>query len=329
MTYHRWIFSILLSLLLSTFAFADEVIHSCDRSLIIKDRPKRAVVHDINLAEMMFLLELQPFMVGYSGVTGSHKLSEDFTKQSKGIPQLAEKMITLEHLLAVNADFLFAGWNYGLKVAGTLTPLTLKEFGIDVYELTESCIHIMKKNPANFDDVYNDIINLGRIFHAQERALQHVNRFRQMINEVTVKTADIKQPTPVFLYDSGIDGPFTAGRYAIPDAMITAAGGKNIMNHMASSWAKSTWEAVVQGQPEVIIIVNYGETTWQQKKHFLKTHSALSSLPAIKNDRFIVLDYAEVTPGIRVFNATQHLAKGLHPSLLSPPDMTSDTRHGM
>jgi iron complex transport system substrate-binding protein len=34
------------------------------------------------------------------------------------------------------------------------------------------------------------------------------------------------QPLKVFVYDSGEDKPFTSGRYAMPTAIIEAAGGK-------------------------------------------------------------------------------------------------------
>ncbi len=57
-------------------------------------------------------------------------------------------------LAAAEPDFFFAGWNYGMKVGGEVTPETLAPFGIAVYELTESCIHIGPKAKSSMDDMY-------------------------------------------------------------------------------------------------------------------------------------------------------------------------------
>ena len=40
----------------------------------------------------------------------------------------------------------------------------------------------------------------------------------------------------VFLYDSGEDKPFTAGRFAMPTAMIEALGAINVTADMDTSW---------------------------------------------------------------------------------------------
>ncbi|OOL11373.1 hypothetical protein BXQ27_33330, partial [Klebsiella aerogenes] len=51
----------------------------------------------------------------------------------------APKYPTLETLLAAEPDFFFAGWNYGMKVGGEVTPDTLSKYGIKTFVLSESC----------------------------------------------------------------------------------------------------------------------------------------------------------------------------------------------
>ncbi len=289
---------------------------SCGRELNIEQPPKRAVSHDINLTQMMFALNLQNHMVGYTGVSATYKRTVEFMATAKGLPELTERSPTIESLLAVNADFFFAGWNYGMRVGGPLTPSTLNAFGVPVYELTESCIHITEKNPASFDDVFNDIRNLGRIFNVQDRAIRIVEELERKLFSIQSLTQNIKEPVPVFLYDSGKDVPFTAGAYAMPSAMIRAAGARNIMDDIPAGWARANWEAVVDRNPSYIIIVNYGQVTAEQKIQFLMQHPALAELDAIKYQRFIVLEYSDVTPGIGNVNATLALAQTLYPELM-------------
>ena len=94
----------------------------------------------------------------------------------------------------------------------------------------------------------------------------------------------------------------------MPTALIEAAGGVNIMNDFEKSWATVTWEEVVERNPEVIVIVNYGEVTAEQKRAFMMTNPAFADLEAVKNDRFVVLEYVEATPGPRNIEAVKTLA---------------------
>tara|TARA_X000000368_G_scaffold400900_1_gene373225 strand:+ start:1465 stop:2253 length:789 start_codon:yes stop_codon:yes gene_type:complete len=255
---------------------------------------------------MMLVLGLSDRMVGYTGISGWNKLDPEMREGVKELPELSEKYPSKEVLVGADADFFFAGWNYGMKVGGEVTPETLEPFGIKVYELTESCTHIMKKDKASIEDMYNDLLNLGRIFGEEERAADIVQEYRTELLEET-KGLDVSSPVRVFVYDSGEDTPFTAGLYAMPTALIEAAGGTNIMNDFQKSWGTVTWEAVIDRNPEVIVIVNYGSVTAAQKRDFMMSNPAFASIDAVKNDRFVTLEYVEATPGPRNINAVKTL----------------------
>ncbi len=300
---------------IDSFAEDPRSVQSCDRTLHLKQPPSRAVANDINLTEMMFALKLQSRMAGYSGISDLQKLNPEFKKQAGKLPHISEKSPNIASLLAVDADFLFAGWNYGMRVGGPLTPSTLKEFNIEVYELSESCIHIMDKKISSFEDVYRDIERLGILFSVEDRASKWVSELKSELKEITEITKEIKNPVSVFVYDSGKDSPFTSGEYAIPNAMIEAAGGVNIVNDLKSSWTRTNWETVVNRNPDVIVIVNYGVTTAKQKIAFLRQHPALTDVSAIQQQRFVVLEYNEATPGIRNVQGTGKLAKSFYPDL--------------
>ena len=69
-------------------------------------------------------------------------------------------------------------------------------------------------------------------------------------------------------------------------------------------------EKVVEVNPEVVVIVNYGKVTAEEKKAFMMNNPAFANLDAVKNDRFVVLEYVEATPGPRNIRAIKKLAKG-------------------
>lgn len=294
--------------LAASAAFAQTSVQSCNRTVTFDAPPKAAISNDVNLTEMMLVLGLADKMVGYTGISGWKTLDEEMREGVAQLPELSAKYPSKEVLIGADADFFFAGWNYGMKVGGEVTPETLEPFGIDVYELTESCIHIGEKDSVSMADMYSDLRNLGAIFGVSERAETLIAGYQADLEDFLAAQPTLDTPPRVFVYDSGEDAPFTAGRYAMPNALIEAAGGRNIMDDFEKSWAKAGWEAVVERNPEVIVIVNYGTVTADQKKAFMMQNPAFADLYAVKNDRFVVLEYVEATPGPRNINAVKKLA---------------------
>lgn len=289
-------------------ASADTTVQSCNRTVSFDAPPARAISNDVNLTEMMLVLGLADRMVGYTGISGWKTLDEEMRAGIEALPELSAKYPTKEVLVGADADFFFAGWNYGMKVGGEVTPDTLAPFGIKVYELTESCTHIMNKGKASIEDMYADLTNLGTIFDVPDKAATLIDGYKADLASFadTLETGD---PLRVFVYDSGEDAPFTAGLYAMPTALIEAAGGMNVMEDFEKSWGTVTWEEVVERNPEVIVIVNYGEVTAEQKRDFMMSKPAFAELDAVKNDRFVTLEYVEATPGPRNIQAIKTLAE--------------------
>ncbi|WP_422776964.1 ABC transporter substrate-binding protein [Pseudomonas mediterranea] len=306
----------LLSLLLcSAHALAEATrypltIQSCNRQVVFNEAPRHAVSHDINMTQMMLALGLKSRMVGYSGISGWKSVTPEMAKILDGLPELAAKYPSVETLLNANVDFFFAGWDYGMRVGGDLTPQTLQPLGIPVYELTESCAFVMKRPAASLEDTYNDLRNLGKIFDVQDRADALIATMQAQVAEVR-KDLPANRPR-VFLYDSGEDRAMTSGRLGMPQALIDAAGGRNILDDVETSWTRVNWENVVERNPEVIVIVDYGEVSAEQKQQFLLGNPALQSVDAIRHRRFIVIPYVQATPGIDNVLAVQTLAQGFH-----------------
>lgn len=290
-------------------ALAQTTVKSCDREVTFDAPPKAAVSNDVNLTEMMLVLGLRDHMVGYTGISGWKTLDEEMRDGVSELPELSAKYPTKEVLIGADADFYFAGWNYGMKVGGEVTPETLEPFGIQVYELTESCIHIGEKPKVSMADMYDDLINLGKIFGVEDQAHDLVAGYKAELDSYKYSLRPGDKPLKIFVYDSGEDKPFTAGRYAMPTALIEAAGGVNVLDDFEKSWAKIDWETVVEKDPEFIVIVNYGNVTAEQKRDFMMQNPALAEIDAVRNDRFVTLEYVEATPGPRNIKAIKKLAE--------------------
>ncbi len=286
-------------------------VDSCGSPLTIEKRPSRAVVHDINMAEMAFALDLQPSMIGVTGITGWYKMSKPFENELGEIPELAPKYPTLETLIAADTDFFFAGWNYGMKVGGEVTPQTLKPYNVDTLVLSESCIHTQgDQQAATMDLLYDDVKKLGVIFDKQDKAEALVKSWKQRVAAIADKQNTSERDAPkVFLFDSGEDKPFTAGKYAMPNAMIEAAGGHNITDNIEASWARTSWENVARENPDVIILLDYQTASGADSlQRFLEEHPLMKHTNAVTSSRYVKLRYEQLTPGPANIDAIEKLA---------------------
>ncbi len=291
-------------------------VDNCGEPLVFETQPERLVVHDMNMTDMAFALGLQDKVVGLTGITGWYKTSPEFDTLRGDIPELAPKYPTVENLVAVEPDLFFAGWYYGMKPGGDVTPDTLAPFGIKTMILTESCVHLDKDRPeASMDLLFTDVLRLGKVMHVEDKAEELVSGWKEELSAIETQTADLPKPR-VFLLDGPADAPFTAGKFAIPDAMIAAAGGENVTHDMDTSWGRSSWEAVAASNPEFLVLLDYqtGNVAADTFK-FLQDHPVMSQTDAVKNELWIGLRYEELTPGPANIEAISKMAKAMHPGL--------------
>lgn len=288
-------------------------IDNCGKPVTFTHAPQRAVINDINMAEMAFALHLQDKIVGLTGITGWYKLTPAFRKAMGTLPELAPKYPSLEILVAAEPDFFFAGWNYGMKIGGDVTPEKLAPFGIKTLVLSESCIQAgVRPQKVSMDLLYQDELTLGTLFDKQEEARALVSNWKQQLAALPAKPAG-SPVLKVFVYDSGEDKPFTSGKYAMPTAIIEAAGGRNVMDMLPSGWTSTSWETVAATDPDLIILLDYQNGAGAPSlRQFLEHHPLMKQTTAVRQHRYLKLQYAELTPGPANIPAVQKLAHALY-----------------
>ncbi|WP_170754170.1 ABC transporter substrate-binding protein [Ruegeria lacuscaerulensis] len=313
----KHILSVALVMAMAGGVAAHEVtVDNCGEPLVFETQPERLVVHDMNMTDMAFALGLQDKIVGLTGITGWYKTSPEFDTLRGDIPELAPKYPSVENIVAVEPDLFFAGWYYGMRPGGDVTPETLAPFGIKTMILTESCVHLHKDRPeASMDLLFDDILRLGKVMHVEDKAEALVSGWKDELTAIEAKTADLPKPR-VFLLDGPADAPFTAGKYAIPNAMIAAAGGLNVTRDMDTSWGRTSWETVAAANPEFLVLLDYQTGNGAADTfRFLQEHPVMSQTDAVKNERWIGLRYEELTPGPANIQAIAKLAAAMRTGL--------------
>ncbi|MFD1705082.1 ABC transporter substrate-binding protein [Methylopila henanensis] len=304
--------AVLLALWAAPAAAHPVTVRSCDRLATYDRPPQRAVSYDSNLTEMMLALDFTDRMIGYIGSRERVRASAELFPKATRLRQIQRQYPTREALLEAGADFYFAGWSYGMRAGGEVTPTTLGRLGIPVYELTESCVRIGRREKPTLDFLYRDLLNLGRIFGVEDRAEALIAGYRARVAAVAARVADAPSRPRVFLYDGAGRAAGTAGGHAMPTALIEAAGGVNIADDVAGNWTRISWESVIERDPDAIVVLDHGGGSAAQKMAYIRARPGLRDLRPLKENRVLILGYDELTPGPRNVTAVEKIAEFLH-----------------
>lgn len=274
--------------------------------------PQRPVAYDVSGSEKMFALGLAGRMRGYvMNSLGDPAIAGSPWKDDYGkVERLGTSRVTREILVNAKADWIIAGWNSGFSEERGITPHLLEQVGIRSYLHTETCwdYPASKADVTPLEALYADLTNLGQIFGVQQRADELVRQLRGRFDAVRAAAPKGVPPVRVFVYDSGIDQPFTAAKHAAPNDIINAAGGVNVFGDLADGWGPVGWEAVVKANPEVIVVVDYADQPAKDKIAFLKSAPQLAGSPAVRDNRFHVVSYGDMVSGPRNAQGAESLA---------------------
>lgn len=263
--------------------------------------PQRVVAYEGGSADKLFALGLTKHVHGYVMPPANPPVTESpWASEYAKVKMLSDDLLNKELVVQAKADLVVAGWNSGFSDRRGITPAILDKLGIQSFMHTESCFNYpgFPVRVTPFEALYSDLERLGRIFRVEGRAGEVVAGLRKRVEAVKAR-APKGEPVPVFLYDSGTDQPFTAGAQVPPTDIIKAAGGRNVFAGLDQRWTQVTWEAVAQAEPEVVIILDYGDLPAEKKIAFLKSSPHTRELPAVKKGNFFVLNYNEGISGPR------------------------------
>ena len=106
----------------------------------------------------------------------------------------------------------------------------------------------------------------------------------------------------------------SAGKGFLHD-MLTVAGGEDVLKDIDKESAQVSTETILARRPDVIIELNAANRLNEADlKAVLDPWSALSSVPAVRNKRVIILTGSGLTvPGPRVIDGIERMSRALHP----------------
>lgn len=269
-------------------------------SLTSYSKPQRAVSTSQFTTEILLSIGAENQMAGTAYMDNEilPELKEKFEK----IPVLSDKYPSKEKFYSVEPDFL-TGW-HSAGEATNLGPISeLNANGVEVFFMKS-----LKSNDIN--DVFEDILEFGKIFELEENAEKLVNKMKKDLKEITALLP--KEKITVLPYDGGTTAPFVVGGGGIGNTLIELAGGTNIFKDLNSSFGNGNWEKVLIEDPDIILIIDYGDNSYEKKISYLKEKSPIKDCTAVKNDKFTVIGLGDISAGVRNIEAVKKMAKAFH-----------------
>lgn len=279
---------------------------NCGVTTTYQAPPRRAVTMNQHVTEILLALGLEGKLAGTAYLDDA--VLPAYRPAYDKIKVLAKEYPSKEVLLGANPDFVYGGYSSAFDKAQGRDREGLAKSGINSRLNMEYC----SQGKVGLDQLKTEITEVARTFGVPERGEKLIADEQRRIDAVSGRVKDKTRPA-VFVYDSGEDSASTSGGSGIGNEIVSLAGGTNVFADLKDTFGDVSWEKVIERGPEVVLIYDYGGTTVEAKKQRLLNDPALAQVPAIKNQRFVVLPLSSAVLGVRVADAVESLGAQLHP----------------
>ena len=176
---------------------------------------------------------------------------------------------------------------------------------------------IVSLKPMVLADVLDDLERVGVAAGAEDAAREVRAAMRKRFDELAARTA--KLPRPRVLAVEWLDPPMIGGHWT-PE-IIRIAGGDPVLGHHGEPTRSTTWAAVAEAEPEVVLILPCGFKVPQAQRDLeaLFQDADFRSLPAAATGRVAVIDGNAYfnRPGPRLVRSAELAALAIHRDVFS------------
>lgn len=172
---------------------------------------------------------------------------------------------------------------------------------------------ILSLSPLTLADVLADIVRVGRVAAVEDAAHRIVAELSTRLDGLRAETALLPRPRVLVL--EWLSPPMVAGHWT-PE-LIRIAGGEPILGHDGEPTGPVDWAAIVEAEPEVVLIAPCGFRLEQSLREMaaLAALPGFAELPAVRAGRVVIADGNAFfnRPGPRLVESAEIAAVAIHP----------------
>jgi iron complex transport system substrate-binding protein len=172
-----------------------------------------------------------------------------------------------------------------------------------------------------FDEVLENIDRIGRLLGRRAEAARRIEAIERTRGRIARAVTSLPPPRTLLVLQR--EPLFVAGSGSFIDTMLAAAGGRNLGRELGEAYPRASLEWAIEAAPEVIL--DLGPDPDEARAFW----SRWASLPAVRDERVVVLDAALVSlPGPYLDRSLETLARALHGERLAPSGEPSAAEGG-
>jgi iron complex transport system substrate-binding protein len=264
------------------------------RNVSIKDTPQRIISLSPSNTEIVYALGLEDKLVGVTSY-------DNYPEAAKDKPEVSDySTVDIEKVVSYQPDLILAS-----NIHEKDTTPAFEKLGITVLTV----------EPRTVDNMFSDMLLLGRICGRGQQATNLVSGLNNRIKAVTDKTGpltDAQRPRVFFL--TWHDPLWTDGSGTAVSEIITCAGGANIAADL-NGYSQIDLESVIQRNPQIILVMSsMGDQNTSY--NYILTEPRFQSTDALKNNQVYKVDadiFGRTTP--RLIDGLETLAELTHPEM--------------
>lgn len=309
MNLSRLILAALALPVLATMAAAQTVtVTSCGGTFSYDAAPQRAVTLNQQATEIMLALGLDAHMAGTAYL--DDEILPRWQTGYAAVPVLATRYPAREVVITADPDFLFAGFSSAFSAENLGPEADWNALGIGTYLVSASCDATHPKtDPLTAAPLLTDIEQIGAIFRIPDRAAALIDQTRTRLDASADRNAGAGRS--VFVFDSGDQTPYSVGCCGSANLLVETAGLSNITADVPGRWVDVSWERVVQGNPDIIVLIDAGWSSAAEKRDYLESDPVLATLDAVRNARYVTLPFSQTVLGMQFVDGLDNLSDQL------------------
>lgn len=276
---------------------------NCGVDVSFDAAPERVVTIKSTSTEMLLALGLGDRIVGTAFQDGP--VPQEWAAAAAGLPVISEQMPSEEAVLELEPDLVYSGWESAFTAEATGERDELSALGVAGYVQPAACRSAQQPGKLDFEEVFREIQEVADIFRVDAGAL---------LDDQRAALASIEpddRGLSALWYSSGTDVPYVGAGIGAPQLLLETVGLENIAGEIAQTWSPFSWEAIVDANPDVIVLIDAGWNTAAGKIATLEANPATAQLEAVREGRYLVLPFAASEAGVRSVDAAVSLHEQL------------------
>ncbi|KJR09142.1 ABC transporter substrate-binding protein [Gordonia sp. PS3] len=282
-------------------------LQNCGRTVTLKKPADAAITVNQGATESALAVGAGGQLVGTAYLDSA--IAPQWAAAYGEIPVLSEKYPTREAVLEKHPDLIAASYSSAFDDKALGSRQSFDDLGVATYVSPFGCEDKLKRPASSWDAVAGETSDYGVLFGRTADADRVNADMRAKLADLTAKSAG--RGKTVLWWDSSTDKPFVGAGDGGPQLVIDAVGAKNVFGDLSGNWAETGWEAVLKADPDVIVLVDADWDPAAAKRKYLESDPALKDLKAVAKGSFVVIPFAESTPGPRLIDGAAKLSDAL------------------